>query len=194
MKFKYYLRGLGIGIVVTALLAGIANGSGKKEMTTEQIIIRAQELGMVSEDDYNSVKKELSNAKSSITDLESQLQEAGEIDDSQAADENTPEEEQTQNEEPNEPVTTTTESDGVTTEETYTEGSENETTLKFSVIQGMSAEAVSKLLQEKGIIPDAGDFNNYIVETGNVNNIQVGEYEVKSGESYDTILGKLTGR
>ena len=46
MERKYYLRGLGIGIAVTAIIMGIAL-SGDKAMTNDEIIARAKELGMV---------------------------------------------------------------------------------------------------------------------------------------------------
>ena len=46
MKLKIYLRGLGIGIAVTALILGISY-SNKKEMSDAEIIARAKELGMV---------------------------------------------------------------------------------------------------------------------------------------------------
>lgn len=46
MELKYYLRGLGIGIAMTAIIMGIAL-SGKGKMTDEDIIARAKELGMV---------------------------------------------------------------------------------------------------------------------------------------------------
>ncbi len=50
MKLKFYLRGLGIGVVVTALLMGYTGGKQKMmAMTDEQIIARAEELGMVRE-------------------------------------------------------------------------------------------------------------------------------------------------
>ena len=52
MERKYYLRGLGIGIVMTAIIMGIAL-SGNHKMTDEEIIARAKELGMV-EDTYLS--------------------------------------------------------------------------------------------------------------------------------------------
>lgn len=45
MNLKYYLRGLGIGVFVTAVIMGIA--SGKKQMTDEEVKLRARELGMV---------------------------------------------------------------------------------------------------------------------------------------------------
>lgn len=49
MNLKYYLRGLGIGIVVTALIMGIATGGRKQVLSDEEIMERAKELGMVEE-------------------------------------------------------------------------------------------------------------------------------------------------
>ena len=49
MKLKYYLRGLGIGILVTSIIMGIALSHGKQEMSDEEIMERASELGMVEE-------------------------------------------------------------------------------------------------------------------------------------------------
>lgn len=46
MERKYYLRGLGLGIVVTAVIMGVAL-SGNKAMTNDEIIARAKELGLV---------------------------------------------------------------------------------------------------------------------------------------------------
>lgn len=46
MELKYYLRGLGLGIVVTAIIMGVA-GSGKKTMTDAEVITRAKQLGMI---------------------------------------------------------------------------------------------------------------------------------------------------
>lgn len=46
MKLKYYLRGLGIGIVVTTLILSVALHN-KGQMTDAEVIERAEELGMV---------------------------------------------------------------------------------------------------------------------------------------------------
>ncbi len=50
MRLKYYLRGLGIGIVVTAVIMGVSAERQKPVMTDEQIIARAKELGMVEQE------------------------------------------------------------------------------------------------------------------------------------------------
>lgn len=49
MKLKIYLRGLGIGIVVTALIMGIATKDGRP-MTDAEIKAAAAKLGMVESD------------------------------------------------------------------------------------------------------------------------------------------------
>lgn len=47
MRLNYYLRGLGIGIVVTALVMGVSSGKSQASMSDEQIIVRAKEMGMI---------------------------------------------------------------------------------------------------------------------------------------------------
>ena len=47
MKLRYYLRGLGIGIVITAFLMGFTKGSAKETLSDDEIIARAEKLGMV---------------------------------------------------------------------------------------------------------------------------------------------------
>lgn len=49
MNLKYYLRGLGVGIVVTSLILGIGLGSRKETLSNEEIKERARALGMVEE-------------------------------------------------------------------------------------------------------------------------------------------------
>lgn len=68
MKLKYQMRGLGIGIIVTALLMGVATGKGLP-LTDAEIRAKASELGMVEGDslkltDFTNAEKE-SDAPSS---------------------------------------------------------------------------------------------------------------------------------
>lgn len=47
MEKKYYFRGLGLGIIVTAVIMGIAlSGGEKRELTDDEVIARAKRLGM----------------------------------------------------------------------------------------------------------------------------------------------------
>ena len=49
MNLKSYLRGLGIGVVVTALIMGIVTGRKKETLSNEEIKERARALGMIEE-------------------------------------------------------------------------------------------------------------------------------------------------
>lgn len=62
MELKYYLRGLGLGILVTAIIMSIAS-SKKRAMTDDEIIARAKQLGMIED----SVLTEI-NAKEDIAE------------------------------------------------------------------------------------------------------------------------------
>ena len=64
MKRKYYMRGLGIGVIVTAILFTLAFPKNKAEMTEAEIIAKAKELGYVKKsegitpDDINKIKEQ----------------------------------------------------------------------------------------------------------------------------------------
>lgn len=47
MNLKYYLRGLGIGIIVTAVVMGAASAGKKETISDAEVMARAAELGMV---------------------------------------------------------------------------------------------------------------------------------------------------
>ena len=51
MKLKYYLRGLGIGIIVTTLVLMVAFSGKKEKLSDQEIMQRAEQLGMVMADE-----------------------------------------------------------------------------------------------------------------------------------------------
>ncbi len=81
MERKYYLRGLGIGIIVTAILMGVFL-SGDKGMTDEEVIARAKKLGMTEAG--AAVLSDTDTAEADADDPDNQ--------DGEASQQNTPEE------------------------------------------------------------------------------------------------------
>jgi len=65
MKLKYYLRGLGIGMVVTAVIMGVSLHGKTEPMTDAQVVQRAKELGM--EEKYQSEVLVAEDAKAEET-------------------------------------------------------------------------------------------------------------------------------
>lgn len=50
MKLKYYLRGLGIGIIVTTVILAVSFSKKEIKMSDEEIMARAAQLGMVMQE------------------------------------------------------------------------------------------------------------------------------------------------
>ena len=161
MKLKYYLRGLGIGIIVTTLILMIAGTGQKEELTDAQIIERAKELGMVMEDSGSTLSDEMDSeseqADESETTLESKENEPS-VDDGQ-----TPDGEQTVA--PDEAASVgqegQTPEDNATPEQTDNAGQEP---YMLAVNAGEVCRQVCDELQEKGIACNFDEIEKDIIE------------------------------
>lgn len=154
MKLRYYLRGLGIGIIVTALLMGFVTRE-KLPLTDAEIKARARELGMVESDSRN------------LSDLQppEDPTRPGNLS-------GNPSEKESEGVEPSEPA--------------------EPQTVTFTVKSGYSSDKVSKLLEEAGLVEDAGEFNRYLVKGGYANRISVGTYEIEVGASMERLAKIIT--
>lgn len=57
MKFKYLLRGFGIGVLFSAVILALSYyNKPKGDLTEEEIILQARELGMMTEQDWKEKK------------------------------------------------------------------------------------------------------------------------------------------
>ncbi|SFB66971.1 hypothetical protein [Butyrivibrio sp. YAB3001] len=75
MKLKYYMRGMGIGIILTAMVMGFALGGRKATISNAEVIKRAKALGMVEPDSSvlaqnNNGDKSNENASASGSSLD----------------------------------------------------------------------------------------------------------------------------
>lgn len=181
MKLKYYLRGLGVGIVATAFISSMAKGVGQRDLTTEQIVQRAKELGMVTQGDYNIVNSDLSDLRNDLKEIQKQIENQKDLieQSNQSTLNSNSNEENTKLDDP---------SKANAKDELESENS----MVILNITSGMSTDSIAKLLEKKGIIKDATDFNQYVLDTDNSTKLRAGDYLVKTGESYESILAKLT--
>lgn len=204
MKLKYYLRGIGIGIIVTAIILSIVNGvsNSSNKMTNPQIVEKAKELGMVTKDEYDIVKQDLNTAKGDIDDLKAELTKADTKENKESNDgSNGSEETQADAKSTDESKSEKTDNKSSDEEKTnssdkakLTDPSQMAKDISFTISSGMGSEDVAKVLEQKGIIVSASEFNKYLVESGNANYLQIGEFKADEGESYDSIISKITKR
>lgn len=184
MKRKYYIRGIGVGILFATIVLMTAYAiSGGKKLSDEEIIKRAEELGMVKSetllDDLVKPADTEASTGEPVKNTESPLSTSEDIDATTDTD------------------TTVNTDTAATTEDTATEAAgstENTRMVSFTVVSGMSSWNVATILKDQGVIEDASEFDSYLVENGYSSRINVGEYSVSVGADYDTIAKLITGR
>ena len=199
MKLKYYMRGLGIGMVVTAFILSVVLDKDTKTMSDDEVMARARELGMVESTVLSQMAEQNKNASD-----ESNVPESG-TDVQETVETETPETE-TLGTETSETETTGTEvpetepepESEVSTEEKETEqndeGSEIAGTVTIVITPGESSESVSRSLEDAGLVESAGTFDKYLCNNGYDNVIAVGTYEIPVGISEEEIAKIITKR
>ena len=166
MKLRYYLRGLGIGIVVTALVMGLSNKDARP-LTDAEIKAKAAALGMVE-----SESLKLTDVVLSPEPLPTPVATA------------VPTEEPT-------PAATAVPTEVPTPEITVTPAAEP-TTVSITVQSGSGSGTVCRQLEEAGLIESAASFDNYLIDNGYSKKICVGTYEIQIGTTEEEIARIIT--
>lgn len=218
MRLKYFLRGVGIGILVTTIILTATHAS-ERRMSDSEVIDRAIELGMsfsASHSGQQSGTEEASTDESSTgqetsgDDVMDDLQHDGETETemgsqspSETVSESTSDGEASPGKESEavtgmttQAITETTETTTELTTENNNAGSaagvmNNEVTCTINITKGMSSRTVCDMLKQNGIIEDAADFDRYLIKTGYDDKIRVGEVEVNSGMNYEELTASL---
>ncbi len=218
MRLKYFLRGVGIGILVTTIILTATHAS-ERRMSDSEVIDRAIELGMsfsASHSGQQSGTEEASSDESSTghetsgDDVTDDLQhdsetetEMGSQSPSETVSESTSDGEASPGKESEAVTGMTTQAITETTETTTELTTENnnassaagvmnnEVTCTINITKGMSSRTVCDMLKQNGIIEDAADFDRYLIKTGYDDKIRVGEVEVNSGMTYEELTASL---
>lgn len=186
MKLKYYMRGLGIGIILTTLIFTI--GNPKEKLSDDEVRQRAEALGMVTKEDSSSgLDKILDNAKLTVTSAPS---DSPIIPTKEPTPTATPTAKPTQ--EPTKaPTPKPTHQPTAVPKPTKAAG-ETATKVSFTIKSGMSSGEVAIVLKEAGLVTNADAFNQYIVKSGKASIIRVGSYSIPSDATYDEIIKMIT--
>lgn len=186
MKIKYYLRGLGTGILFATIVLFIAYSF---RMTDAKIKERARELGMVEAGENTEKETGITNNEpesSSKLENTSSSENASSEDSSKSEDISSSEDTSSTEDDTTEPES---ESKEDTSGEAATDGY---TEIEFTIYSGYSSYDVAKVLEEAGVIESAADFDYYLSTNGYDYKIATGVYKVKVGDSYETIAKKIT--
>ena len=172
MRLKYYLRGLGLGIIFTCVILMIFSNGNKSKDTSVVEDSNGIELTETVGNDFDSNEEE----EQSVTDESNNDEnDSNSNDETQSLDENI-----------NKPI------DDQTVNEITGDSGELESEYVSLVIeQGDIARDVAEKLYEDGIINDVEAFRKYLGETGVSHTLHAGEYQIKVGATFEEIVEVL---
>lgn len=212
MKLKYYLKGLGAGILFATIVLSISfavyNNEAEKK-SQDDIIAAALAAGMV----WPEKEKPTESTPTESTPTESNPEGSTPTDSTPVSDETTTEPttpksttpEQT-TPEPTTPEATTQEP--TTPEETTSESTTPEETttvwnledciiykgtdkVRIEIRKGMTSYDAAKILEAAGVLKSYYDrerFNDYVIAKGYSGYVMIGVFEIPTGASYDDII------
>ena len=217
MNLKYYLRGLGVGIVVTSLILGIGLGSRKETLSNEEIKERARELGMVEE---------------SITEAEAAAQKEEEAQEAEVTAAPVPEENAESDVEPivnadpevsSEPAVSTGAAPEASEKPNVSAASESAASaapdagatpeagvkpvadeaeedsgtapekeiVDITINPGEGSYVISQKLEQSGLIDDAAEYDAYLCDNGYHTKLRAGVHKIPMGSTREEIAKLL---
>ena len=203
-----YLRGLGLGMIVTALVMTFGLKTDNKTMTDAEVRARAKELGMTDgsttlKDASESLKPaeevEVEESESTSEKKEPIKEEVKPEKEEKPAEEVKPEKEEKPTEEvkPKKEEKPAEEAKSDKEEKPTEEVKSNKDekakiayTLKIE--GGFSSDRVAYILESAGVIDNASSFDKYLCSHGYDHRISTGTYSIKAGADYETIAKMIT--
>lgn len=220
MKLKYFLRGLGSGVVITSIILTLSFQGRNNQVSDAEIIKRAKELGMVQEEKRDLLAEanrepEITQEADSIDEEETLKEQEAAVEEGTGEEEVTPTLESTATPTPESTATPTSESTATPTSEptatptpeptatptpeptatatpTPFKGTQNKKVI--TIVSGMWSDKVARELEAMGVVDSATAFDQYLVANGYANRIVVGTFEIPAGATYEQIAQIITTR
>ena len=209
MKLKFYLQGLGVGLIVATIIVGLHSGQKTTEMTDAQIRSRALELGMIDgsvltdrSDGGAESESKKDNASSDQTMDQAGKEISQEINEGKSASTATVSEmaaqtqasaETEKNDSAASASSTAAEQTAATAADTQTDAkSVQEESTVIVIPKGAGSDVISTILENAGLIDSADSFNRYLIDRGLDRLIRAGSKSIPGGASYEMIASIIT--
>jgi hypothetical protein len=185
MKMKYYLRGLGVGLILGSLMFMIAGFFHKPTLSKSELVAQAQKYGLeVTEKSDGTIKSDSEEKKKKESKKNSKKSTKKDSEDSKTK------KEVKTGKEVKEPEESTKNAEKPETPEQPAAPEQEE--VNIVVQHGMSSDTVSQVLADHGVISDWKDFNRYLESNNYGKRIQPGNFTVPKNASYEDLARILS--
>lgn len=219
MEKRYYFRGLGLGIVVTAVIMGIALSGSRSRgvMTDDEVIARAKKLGMI-EDSRLLTPSDSDKEESDINEADAQkngeaetVQTPVKLDvavaeseseersgDTSGTEQPSAREDEASDAKPasdTRPAADTnemTKQDDDTTAETSS--SSSAAMKSVTIVSGDGSYTVAQKLAEAGIVNNAASYDDFLCENGYDKRLRTGTFRIPADADDEKIARIVTGQ
>ena len=191
MKLKYYLRGAGIGFIVSAILFasfltaldwGPRQGhNSKQEASIEDEKLVGDTVKEAEEKKNQEETTEVKPGETKVQDIKPEIEEEPKA-----------EPQAEPKPEVKIPTETKTDEDVKPSDDNTEEGSTVTGNVKFSIKDGEASNAIAKNLQSLGLVDDAAKFDEFLSENGYDHHLRTGEFNLSTGMSYKDLAEELT--
>lgn len=210
MKLKFYLQGLGVGLIVATIIVGLHSGQKTTEMTDAQIRSRALELGMIDgsvltdrSDGGAESESKKDNASSDQTMDQAGTEISQEINEgksaatasvsSMAAQTQATAETKESDSAASASSTAAEQTAAIAATDTQIDSkSVQEESAVIVIPKGAGSDVISTILQNAGLIDSADSFNRYLIDRGLDRRIRAGSKSIPGGASYEKIASIIT--
>lgn len=192
MKLKSYMRGIGAGMMVAALVVGLSapKKTVAEEAPKQTVLEAAEEMQLTSsnEEKASAIVEEIPEAAPEVVVS---------VEPNEELEEDT-------KDEPS--VVVSTEPEPEPEPEVITPPAidplgdddpgfiDNGESIKISVVHGDSSVSVSRRLFEAGLVESAVEFDKFLCDNGYDKSISVGNFEIVPGSDFETIAKILSRR
>ena len=215
-RLKYYLRGLGTGIVVTMILMMVSNANAAQDTGNNNIEIQQEEQSLEESEDVETIESiPLIERESAVTPVTEQyVEESGEQTESEAVTEEATAEFFSGTEASNE-IADSKETDATNIEESTSKPEEGvaveesasvvenaedagqktvDAAITIQVVKGDGSGTVARKLKNAGLIDNASEFDAYLMQHGYDKKIRIGTVKIEAGSTWMEIANKLIGK
>ena len=185
MKFKYYLRGCGLGILVASIVLMVSFHSQNKTMDDTAVMERASELGMIMpETEIVSTEADSqlpeSGTQSTDTDFSSNKNQKQNTKDSQNKTDGSSQKEEKDTQMASEDKTGSGNNKDTESKKKEDKKEESEE-ITVEIKKGEVCRQLAEELEQIGLVEDAETFRKYMQQIGYDDRIKVGTYTLKRG-------------
>lgn len=185
MKFKYYLRGCGLGILVASIVLMVSFHSQNKTMDDTAVMERASELGMIMpETEIVSTEADSqlpeSGTQSTDTDFSSNKNQKQNTKDSQNKTDGSSQKKEKDTQMASDDKTGSGNNKDTESKKKEDKKEESEE-ITVEIKKGEVCRQLAEELEQIGLVEDAETFRKYMQQLGYDDRIKVGTYTLKRG-------------